>query len=80
MKNRLNDLDSKSYMKFLKSWSLCDENTLKDFLCFFTKQKDENGQSSSVGIWGLNSSDKNELAKTERLLVDLNSDSTKRSS
>jgi len=73
MKNRLNDLDSKSYMKFLKSWCIYDQNTLKDFLLFFTKQKDENGQANFIGIWGFHAAAKNDLTKGERKLVDLNS-------
>lgn len=71
MQNRLNDLDSKSYMKFLKSWCIYDENTLKDFICFFTKQKNENDKTNNVGIWGFNNADRTLLLGCERQLIDL---------
>lgn len=76
MKNRLNDLDSKTYMKFLKSWSIYNENTLHDFIYFFTKAKDENAKTNSVGIWGINDSDKNKLLESKRCLVDLKTSSS----
>ena len=71
MKNRLNDLDSKSYMKFLKSWTLYDDNTLADFARFFSKQRDEEEQINTIAIWGFSASDKNRLAGTGRYIVEL---------
>jgi DNA modification methylase len=77
MRNRLNDLDSKSYMKFLKSWSLFNKKTLSDFIMFFTKQEDTSAQISRVGIWGFNPQDKSELLKTGRHIIDMDSDLSK---
>jgi len=71
MNNRLNDLDSKSYMKFLKSWALFNETTLHDFILFFSKAKDESGQHTSIGLWGFDEDEKMALSKAGRKVIDL---------
>ncbi|MGD9899608.1 MAG: DNA methyltransferase [Calditrichaceae bacterium] len=53
MKNRLNDLDSKSYMKFLKSWYINDDSSLLDFIRFFTKEYNPDETSSAVAVYGV---------------------------
>jgi len=42
VKNKFNDLDSKTWMKFLKSWTIYhDTNSLyEDHINFFTKKKE----------------------------------------
>lgn len=71
MKNRLNDLDSKSYMKFLKSWFFFQDNTPADFVRFFTKQLNEQGQPNTVGLWGFHPTLSKELTATGRHFIDL---------
>jgi len=70
MINRLNDLDSKTYMKFLKSWFIFSESSLLDFINFFTKEK-EGENKSSVGIWGINGECSDKLKETKRKIIKL---------
>jgi len=49
-KNRLNDLDSRQWLQFQKSWFQVSENTIEEFFRFFTKQKRADGQISRIGI------------------------------
>ncbi len=49
-KNRINDLDSRQWLQFQKSWFPVSENTIQDFFRFFTKQKKADGQISRIGI------------------------------
>lgn len=77
MINRLNDLDSKSYMKFLKSWCIQNENTLVEFITFFTKRTDENGNKTSIGIWGFSNKDTLTLSLDGRELINLEERSEK---
>jgi len=49
-KNRLNDLDSRQWLQFQKSWFQVSENTIQEFFRFFTKEKREDGHISRIGI------------------------------
>ena len=49
-KNRLNDLDSREWLQFQKSWFPDSENTLAEFIRFFTKSKHADGRLGNVGI------------------------------
>ena len=71
MKNRLNDLDSKAYMKFLKSWFLFQDNSADDFIRFFCKELDEDGRKMQVGLWGFDHKQLKELNSNKRIFVDL---------
>ena len=70
-KNRLNDLDSKTYMKFLKSWCLEDDTSEKDFVSFFTKQKADDGISTKIACWGFPDHQKTNLFSSKRIIIDL---------
>lgn len=73
-KNRLNDLDSKSYMKFLKSWCLKEETLWNDFIYFFTKQHNNDGITNKVAIWGFSADQQKQLGATCRQITDLSKD------
>ncbi|MCB0282789.1 MAG: hypothetical protein KDF60_09445 [Calditrichaeota bacterium] len=64
--NRLNDLDPKTYIKFLKSWASEKEITARDFILFFTKEKDEQGNINNVFAWGFPDSELQKLQSTRR--------------
>ena len=49
-KNRLNDLDSRQWLQFQKSWFPVSENTVEEFIRFFTKQKNADGHPGVVGF------------------------------
>jgi len=49
-KNRLNDLDSRQWLQFQKSWFLDSNDTVHAFIRFFTKQKNSDDHASRVGI------------------------------
>ncbi len=70
MKNRLNDLDSKSYMKFLKSWFIYNDNSYLDFIKFFSKEKVD-FQKSNIGIWGLSKSQADQIIQNGRIFSNL---------
>ncbi len=47
-KNRLNDLDSRTWLQFQKSWFEPDGRTIADFVRFFTKSQYPDGRSGVV--------------------------------
>jgi DNA modification methylase len=49
-KNRLNDLDSRQWLQFQKSWFVASDNLAVEFIRFFTKHRKPDGQSGVVGI------------------------------
>jgi len=50
-RNRLNDLDSKTYMKFLKSWFPFETGAEASFISFFTKTLDETNHPTRIGYY-----------------------------
>ncbi|NUO79931.1 RsmD family RNA methyltransferase [candidate division KSB1 bacterium] len=49
-KNRMNDLTSREWLTFQKSWFVLAPQTLKDFILFFTKRQNAEGRASRIGI------------------------------
>jgi DNA modification methylase len=54
-KNRLNDLTSREWLTFQKSWFLISRQagfaqTLRDFILFFTKERNAEGHAARIGI------------------------------
>ncbi len=49
-KNRLNDLDSRQWLPFQKSWFVASDNLAVEFIRFFTKQRKTDGHPGVVGI------------------------------
>ncbi len=54
-KNRLNDLTSRAWLTFQKSWFMFSPQeglaqTARDFILFFTKQQNAEGQAARIGI------------------------------
>ncbi|MGD9489770.1 MAG: DNA methyltransferase [Calditrichaceae bacterium] len=74
MKNRLNDLDSKSYMKFLKSWYIADVSSLPDFIRFFTKENNPEETPSAVAVYGIDYEALDLQRLTGRRIIDIEQD------
>lgn len=49
-KNRLNDLDSRSWLQFQKSWFILDQPALPAFVRFFTKARYADGHAGTIAI------------------------------
>jgi len=54
-KNQINDLDSRRWLQFQKSWFLFEAETVSEFITFFTKKFARERQASRVGIFSENS-------------------------
>lgn len=50
-KNRLNDLDSREWLQFQKSWFVLEQNPVAEFIRFFTKQVYSDGHSGTVAVY-----------------------------
>ncbi|MCA9732059.1 site-specific DNA-methyltransferase [candidate division KSB1 bacterium] len=50
-KNRMNELTSREWLQFQKSWFVLENFPLPDFIRFFTKSNYENGHSGHVGVY-----------------------------
>ncbi|MDZ7360542.1 MAG: DNA methyltransferase [candidate division KSB1 bacterium] len=53
-KNQINDLDSRRWLQFQKSWFLFEAETVSEFIAFFTKKLSRDGRLSRVGIFSEN--------------------------
>ncbi len=49
-KNRLNDLTSREWLPFQKSWFVRSPQTARDFILFFTKQQNAEGRAPRIGL------------------------------
>lgn len=49
-KNRLNDLTSREWLPFQKSWFLLTPQTTRGFILFFTKKQNAEGRAARIGI------------------------------
>ncbi|KAA3662038.1 MAG: hypothetical protein DWQ10_03340 [Calditrichaeota bacterium] len=50
-KNRLNDLSSRQWLQFQKSWFVLDKNPVPEFIQFFTKATYEDGRTGHVALY-----------------------------
>lgn len=50
-KNRLNDLSSREWLPFQKSWFALEKNPLPDFISFFTKTVYPDGHTGTVAVY-----------------------------